>query len=74
MTNDDLLKYASENPAIMKMMSKLAMEQAALFFAAQARDFAKNFPPDTTGTDALTAFANAIESTNGKIWPKGSAQ
>jgi hypothetical protein len=74
MNNDQLLKFAQENDAIMKMMAKLAMEQATQYFAAQAREFAKHLPPTATGEMALTAFANAIESTNHKIWPKGQAQ
>lgn len=74
MTTDDLLKFASENEAIMKMMAKLAMEQATTYFAVKAREFAKQLPPDATGQMALTAFANAIESTNAKVWPAGNAQ
>lgn len=54
---------------IMRQMSKIAMEQATLFFAKQARDFALSLTPDITGPQALKAFANAIESTNKKVWP-----
>jgi hypothetical protein len=54
---------------IMRLMAKSAMEQATTYFAAQARSFAKTIPPDATGSDALTAFANAIESSNAKVWP-----
>lgn len=74
MTNDDLLKFASENDAVMKMMAELAMEQAATYFATKAMDFANNMPSNVTGQMALVAFAAAIESSNAKVWPKGSPQ
>jgi len=72
--NNDLLKFAGENGPLMQMMAKLANEKATQYFAAQAREFAKNLPPGTTGQEAITAFADAIESTNAKVWPKGSPQ
>lgn len=56
--------------AIMKEMAKLAMEQAAEFFARMADDFAAN--PITnmaTGPEALRLFANAIRATSSKIYP-----
>jgi hypothetical protein len=71
---EDLLKFAREKDAILQIMAKLAMERATQYFAAQAREFAKHLPPDATGKMALTAFANAIESTNIKVWPKGASQ
>ena len=74
MTNEDLLKFASENDAIMTLMAKLSMEQATQYFAAQAREFAKNLPLHVTGQEALASFAAAIESTNAKVWPKGTTQ
>ena len=58
------------NEEIMKMMSKLALEQATTALAAQARDFARHLPPEVTGEQALMAFAAAIETNNARVWPK----
>ena len=57
------------NDEIMKMMSKLALEQATTALAAQARDFARHLPQEVTGEQALMAFADAIEMTNAQVWP-----
>ncbi len=54
---------------VMRTMAKLAIEEATTFFAAQARDFAKNLPDDVGGRQALQAFANAIEKTNQQQYP-----
>ena len=48
------------NDEIMKMMSKLALEQATTALAAQARDFARHLPQDVTG-EQLT---NSIKQQN----------
>ena len=57
---------------IMSALSKIALEQATNHLAAQARQFAKTMPAGISGGEALQAFANAIESTNAKVWPKGT--
>ncbi len=54
---------------IMRQMASMAMEHAADYFAKMADKFSKNLPPNTTGKDALEAFAGAIRSTNHKIYP-----
>jgi len=63
-----------DDPTVMREMARMAMEQAATFFAKMARDFAKGMPPDATAEQALLAFANAIESTNAKIYEVGPKQ
>lgn len=57
-----------DDAIVMREMAKMAMEQATTYFAKMAREFAKTMPPDATAEQALTAFANAIESTNAKVW------
>lgn len=58
---------------IMCEMAKLAIEQATLYFAKMAREFAKTeVVRESRGDLALTAFANAIENINHKIFPAGS--
>lgn len=55
---------------VMREMSRLAMETAARYFAQMAREFASTIPQDCSGPAALTAFANAIESSSDKLYPK----
>lgn len=62
------------NDEIMSEMSRIALEQATTMLAAQARAFAKTLDGRVTGPDALLAFANAIESNNAKVWPRGDEQ
>ncbi len=54
---------------VMREMAKLAMQQAAHFFADYADRFASTLGPEISGSDALTAFARAIRSTEGRINP-----
>lgn len=56
---------------IMRMASKVAIEQVTQALALKARDFAKTLPASVSGADALTAFADAIESTNAKTFNFG---
>jgi hypothetical protein len=56
---------------IMHQMAKLANEQATIMIAKFARQFAQQQSiKQLNGQDALLAFADAIESTNAKVWPK----
>lgn len=55
---------------IMRKMAQLAIEEATTFLAQKAREFSANLPAGTTGPEALQAFANAIESTNAKVYPQ----
>jgi hypothetical protein len=49
--------------------------RATSYFAKTAREFAANpLMLGVTGSEALEAFANAIEKTNGKTWPKESVK
>jgi hypothetical protein len=49
--------------------------RATSYFAKTAREFAANpLMLGVTGSEALEAFANAIEKTNGKTWPKESVR
>lgn len=60
---------------VMRQMAKMAMEQATTFFAKMAREFAADpLVQQGTAKQALDAFANAIESTNSKVWPMGDKQ
>ena len=62
-----------DNEIIMSEMAKISLKQATSQIAKQARKFAKH--PGTkllTGETALTLFADTIESTNAKVWPKGA--
>lgn len=55
---------------IMRQMAKMAIEQATLMFAKRAREFAQDpLIQQGTAEQALTAFANAIESTNAAVYP-----
>jgi hypothetical protein len=49
---------------VMREMARLAMEQATVFFARMADEFAIKAPADLSGADALRMFAAAIRSTN----------
>jgi hypothetical protein len=57
------------NDEIMRIMAKLAMEQAAEYFAKMAEQFAADVPPDSSPEIALLAFAAAIRSTRDKLDP-----
>jgi|ETNvirnome_2_300_1030623.scaffolds.fasta_scaffold01405_7 hypothetical protein len=57
---------------IMRHMAQMAMENAAIFFAKMADDFSKELDPNTSGPDALKAFARAIRSTNRELYPTGT--
>lgn len=63
-----------DDKEVMQALTKMAMKQAMTYFAKMAREFAKTMPPDATAEQALTAFANAIESTNAKVWPTENRQ
>ena len=52
---------------IMRGMAKMAMEQATTFFAKMADDFAPHCSK-LNGQDAILAFAEAIRSTNKKLY------
>jgi len=56
---------------VMAEMAKISLEQATSQIAQQAREYARHpFTQSLTGEMALTLFADAIESTNAKVWPK----
>ena len=63
-----------QNDEIMRTMAKMAMEQATTFFADMADRFSDEIPSDTTGPQALKAFADAIRASNGKIYPRSEAK
>ena len=56
---------------IMKEMAKMANEKAMTLLAAKARVFAKGLPDSVSGSDALNAFADAIEAVNRKRYGQG---
>ena len=56
------------NDEIMRQITKIALEKATQEIAEQARNFAKNMPEGVTAEFALNAFADAILSTNEKVW------
>ena len=56
------------NDEIMKQMAKIALERATQEIAQKAREFARSMPEGVTGEFALNAFADAILSTNEKVW------
>lgn len=64
----------SRERQIMEMASKVALEQATQALAIKAREFAKTLPPSVTGSQALEAFASAIESTNARQFKFGGRQ
>lgn len=54
----------------MKEMAKVAFEQATEMLARQAEQMASDpIMENVSGSDALLAFARAIRSTNGKMYP-----
>lgn len=55
---------------IMRGMAKMAMERATEFFADMADDFAPHCSK-LNGKDAILAFAEAIRSTNKKLYDSG---
>jgi hypothetical protein len=60
---------------VMRMMAKLANEQAM----QSAADFADRFANDprmalVNGQVALRTFASAIRETNAKVWPKSGGE
>ena len=61
---------------IMRLMAKMAMEQAAEFFAKMAERFADEMKaePQISSADALLAFAAAIRETNAKQYPLPNTQ
>jgi hypothetical protein len=59
---------------IMRKLSQMALESATQQIAKHARVFATNLPMHITAQMALEAFADAIESTNMKVWPGGEKQ
>lgn len=62
------------NDAVLKELSKLAMEQAMQTIAKMARDYAAKVPPGISAAESMLAFADAILSTNSKVWPKEAAR
>lgn len=54
---------------IMRIMAKLAIEQAGEYFANMAEQFAADIPPGSSPEIALLAFAAAIRSTRDKLDP-----
>jgi hypothetical protein len=62
----------SEMPSneVMAALTKMAIEQATALLAGKAREFAKNLPKKIGGREALEAFANSIDSTNSKMYPR----
>ena len=70
----ELMTHAQKNDTIMRLMAKMACEEATMAIAKQARTCAATLSPDVSGTSALIAFATAIESTCRKQWPTGDGQ
>lgn len=56
---------------VMAALTKLAVEQATALIAAEARHFSTSLPREIGGREALAAFADSIEETNAKMYPKG---
>lgn len=61
------------NDEVMRQLSRMAIEQVTANIASQAREFAANLPLGVSGKQALTAFADSIDATNLKAFPKGGA-
>jgi hypothetical protein len=55
---------------VMQALTKMVVEQFTEELAMKAREFAKNTPDTITGPQALIAFADSIQSTNSKLYPK----
>lgn len=69
----ELARLGLPSDAVMRMMSKAALETATAMLAEFAEDFARDLPTGTDGPTALQAFANAIRSTNAKRFPVGDS-
>lgn len=57
--------------AVMRVLTKMALEQAMQTLSEQARMAAEVCPDEMSGRDALLAFSRAVLSTNAKVWPAG---
>lgn len=57
----------------MKMLAAAAVEQVTDQMAGMAREMARDLPTEITGSEALLAFASAIEANNAKRYPKKGA-
>lgn len=56
---------------IMRQLSRMAIEQVTASIASQAREFANTLPLGISGRQALFSFADSIDATNSKVFPKG---
>ncbi len=63
-----------DDETVMRELSRISLEPATQSLADFARRFAEEVPRDMSGRDAMIAFANAIENTNGKVWRTGTKQ
>jgi hypothetical protein len=61
-----------DDAEVMSRLTQMVMERMTQEIAKKAREFAANLPFPVTGPEALRAFADSIESTNAKTWPKGN--
>lgn len=59
-----------DDKEVMTALTQMVMEKMTQEIASKARIFSRTLPSSITGAEALAAFADSIESTNAKVWPK----
>jgi len=63
-----------DDKEVMTALTQMVMERMTQEIATKARIFSRTLPASISGADALVAFADSIESTNAKVWPKRGAR